>query len=68
MSTKQVELKVGESMRVGSTIITLLEKSGQRARLKVSASEKVRIEHPLPKVQSYASEGIGNTTNQNSYS
>lgn len=47
MSMK-VDLRVGEPLRFngGQIIITLLEKSGQRARISVEADDSVRIQLP----------------------
>lgn len=47
MSMK-VDLRVGETLRFnnGQIIVTLLEKSGQRARISVEADESVRIQLP----------------------
>lgn len=40
-----VELKVGDSFVLGDgTRVTLLEKSGQRARLNVVAADKVKVD------------------------
>lgn len=48
MSTRAVELQYGDSMLVGGARITLLEKSGRRARFAVSAPPDVKIVHPIP--------------------
>lgn len=47
MSLK-VDLRVGEELRLdgGRIIVTLLEKSGQRARISVEADESVIIQPP----------------------
>lgn len=47
MSMK-VDLRVGETLRFngGQIVVTLLEKSGQRARISVEADESVRIQLP----------------------
>lgn len=47
MSMK-VDLRVGETLRFngGQIVITLLEKSGQRARISVEADESVAIQPP----------------------
>jgi len=44
--TLVVELKVGQSMRIGGATVTLEEKSGQRARLRVLAGPGVPVEPP----------------------
>lgn len=48
MSMK-VDLRVGEPLRFngGQIVITLLEKSGQRARISVEADDSVVIQLPL---------------------
>jgi len=47
MSMK-VDLRVGETLRFngGQIVVTLLEKSGQRARISVEADDSVRIQLP----------------------
>ncbi len=47
MSMK-VDLRVGEALRLdgGRIVVTLLEKSGQRARISVEADESVSIQLP----------------------
>jgi hypothetical protein len=47
MSMK-VDLRVGESLRFdnGRIVVTLLEKSGQRARVSVEADDSVAIQVP----------------------
>lgn len=47
MSMK-VDLRVGETLRFngGQIVVTLLEKSGQRARVSVEADDSVRIQLP----------------------
>lgn len=48
MSMK-VDLRVGEPLRFngGQIVITLLEKSGQRARISVEADDSVKIQLPI---------------------
>jgi len=41
-----VELRVGDTVSIGDAVITLQEKSGQRARLRVVAPPGVRVEPP----------------------
>ncbi|WP_431106613.1 hypothetical protein [Variovorax paradoxus] len=41
-----VELRVGETMRIGDTLITLSQKSGQRARLAICADPSTNIVRP----------------------
>lgn len=47
MSMK-VDLRVGETLRFngGQIVVTLLEKSGQRARVSVEADDSVKIQLP----------------------
>lgn len=47
MSMK-VDLRVGEALRLdgGRIVVTLLEKSGQRARISVEADDSVKIQLP----------------------
>lgn len=47
MSMK-VDLRVGEALRLdgGRIVFTLLEKSGQRARISVEADDSVKIQLP----------------------
>lgn len=44
----KVDLRIGEAVRLdnGRITVTLLEKSGQRARLDIAADQSVRIEPP----------------------
>lgn len=44
----KIDLRVGESVRLdgGRINVTLLEKSGQRARLDIEADKSVSIEQP----------------------
>ncbi len=53
-----IELKVGESAEVGGATITLQEKSGQRARLRVVAPPGVRVEPPKRGGSELAKEGV----------
>lgn len=52
MSLK-VDLRVGETLTFnhGQIVVTLLEKSGQRARISVEADESVLIQPPLRESQ-----------------
>lgn len=59
MSSRSIDLKVGESMKVGSATITLVEKSGKLARLRIVAPDDVPIKHPLvPAPVPQASRGV----------
>lgn len=47
MTSMYVELRVGEIVKIdGPAAVTLVEKSGQRARLNIQADEGVKIELP----------------------
>lgn len=55
-----LEIKVGESIRIGAATITLEEKSGKNARLSIEADKSV----PIQRIQStsmaqIAKSGIG---------
>lgn len=57
----QIDLKVGESVSIGDTIVTLQAKSGQLARLHIQADKSVpvrRIE-PGSGINAAAERGIG---------
>lgn len=41
-----VEIAVGESFTIGTTVVTLQQKSGQRARLLVQASADTTVTRP----------------------
>lgn len=41
-----IELRVGDSVSIGDAVVTLQEKSGQRARLRVVAPPGVRVNPP----------------------
>ncbi len=49
MTKRVIELAAGESALIGSARITLVEKSGRRARIVVQATEDVQIQHPITK-------------------
>ena len=44
-----IDLRVGETLRLnnGQILVTLLEKSGQRARISVEADDSVNIQLPV---------------------
>ena len=44
--TLHVDLRVGETMTVGGAQIRLEEKSGKRARLRITAPPSLRVEPP----------------------
>lgn len=47
-STQSVDLKIGETLYIGGSSVTLVEKSGRMARLRISAEDSVVIERPKP--------------------
>lgn len=56
-----LDLKVGESIKIGEAVITLEEKSGKYARLQINADKSI----PVKRIQSstmaqIAKGGIGN--------
>lgn len=48
MSKRVIELAAGDSALIGGARITLVEKSGKRARILVQAPSCTPITHPLP--------------------
>lgn len=64
MSLK-VDLRVGESLRIdgGRIVVTLMEKSGQRARISVEADDSVSIQVP-EREMTPARSGISNDMRQ----
>ena len=44
---RTVELDAGTSVLIGGARVTLLEKSGRRARMVIAAPEDVKIVHPI---------------------
>lgn len=59
IGTLRLDLKAGESVRVGDTIITLEEKSGKAARLAFKADKSVPITRIEPRVENPMKNGIG---------
>jgi sRNA-binding carbon storage regulator CsrA len=56
----KLELRVGESVKIGDAVITLEEKSGKIARLAIEADKSVPIERVQPAtVAQFAKFGIG---------
>lgn len=47
-TTRYIELAAGESLQVAGCTITLVKKSGQRARISVHAAPGQQIVHPIP--------------------
>lgn len=45
MSAVKLEILPGEYVTIGDAVVTLVEKSGRRARLEISAPEDVPIRH-----------------------
>ena len=43
LKTMHIDLRVGESLRLGDAVLTLKEKSGRMARLTVRAPEAVQV-------------------------
>lgn len=62
MPKLKADIRVGETLRFqgeGVTLITLMAKSGQRARLQVSADDSIEISHPQEKKPKSAPIGLG---------
>ena len=56
----KIELRVGESVKVGDAVITLEEKSGKIARLSIQADKSVPIQRVQHTMASHlAKNGIG---------
>ena len=53
--TMHIDLRVGQSLRVGDAVLTLQEKSGRLARLTVRAPEAVQVRQQQPGAQECAS-------------
>lgn len=47
-TTRHIELRAGESLLVAGCRITLIQKSGQRARISVQAAPGLDVVHPVP--------------------
>lgn len=60
ITTLTLELRVGESVQIdsGKVVVTLAEKSGQRARLQFRADEDVSIKKTAPAGAEQAKRGI----------
>ena len=48
MTKRIIELAAGDSALIGGARLTLVEKSGKRARIVVQAPSGVQIQHPIP--------------------
>ena len=46
-TSRSIELEAGESALIGGARVTLVHKSGRRARLVVNAPEQTKIVHPI---------------------
>jgi hypothetical protein len=53
-----IDVKVGESVSIdgGRAVVTLLEKSGQRARLSFKADDDVKIQHVTRRIETGAAQ------------
>lgn len=47
MTKRVIELSSGDSALIGGARITLVEKSGKRARIVIEAPSEVQIQHPI---------------------
>lgn len=59
MNKRVIELDAGDSALIGGACITLVEKSGRRARIVIQAPEYVPIVHPINKPQTMCATGSG---------
>ena len=55
LKTMHIDLRVGQSLRLGDAIVTLQGKSGRIARLTVRAPEAVQVRQQQPGAQECAS-------------
>lgn len=56
----KLELRVGESVKIGDAVVTLEDKSGRVARLAIQADKSVPIQRVQPTMASHlAKNGIG---------
>lgn len=56
----KIELKVGESVKIGEAVVTLEDKSGRVARLAIEAPRSVPIQRTKPTMASHlAKNGLG---------
>ena len=55
LKTMHIDLRVGQSLRLGDAVLTLQEKSGRMARLTVRAPEAVQVRQQQPGAQECAS-------------
>lgn len=61
MSKRVIELAAGDSALIGGARITLVEKSGKRARIVVQAPDQVPIVHPIPNPSAHECASSPNT-------
>ncbi|MFA9283769.1 hypothetical protein ACCQ08_03220 [Comamonas sp. SY3] len=47
MTKRTIELAAGDAALIGGARITLVEKSGKRARIVIEAPSTVQIQHPI---------------------
>ena len=47
MTKRVIELVAGDCALIGGALITLVEKSGKRARIVIEAPSEVTIQHPI---------------------
>ena len=55
LKTMHIDLRVGQSLRLGDAVLTLQEKSGRMARLTVRAPEAVQVRQQQPGAHECAS-------------
>lgn len=64
MATIKVDLRVGESLRIGDAVIVLEQKSGQLARLVIEADKSIPVRkesQPNASIQLIAKQGLMTT-------
>ena len=70
MTKRIIELAAGDSALIGGALITLVEKSGKRARIVVQAPSGTPIVHPIPNLSAHecaSSPGTGKELSQGKY-
>ena len=55
LKTMHIDLRVGQSLRLGDAVVTLQGKSGRMARLTVHAPDAVQVRQQQPGAQECAS-------------
>lgn len=53
-----MDLKIGNSIKIGEAILTLKEKSGQKARLAIDADKSIEISHVPPDARQEIIKGL----------